>query len=111
MGREMTASELARSLEKQGELTISRAAVGKWLSGKTDNVRMNHLVELADLLRVDLRWLMVGQGEMRAKPGARPTLTADEQHLLAAFRALSDYFKPVLIEHLDRLASVPKPLI
>jgi transcriptional regulator with XRE-family HTH domain len=105
MGPDTTAAELARLLSDSEHMTVSRVAVGKWLSGETENVRMQHLVELAELLRVDLRWLMSGIGDPKVKPGTRPSLTTEEQEMLAAFRKLSGPLRKALQAYVRNLAA------
>lgn len=108
LGVEITAAEFARNLKKSGRVTVSRMAVSKWLNGKTDNVRMHHLVQIADHLHVDLRWLMTGEGDRKTKTGDRPSLSVDEQLLLGNYRSLPEHLRKAVREHLERLAT-PAP--
>jgi len=104
MGPHMTAAELARDLSEVDGIALSRVAVSKWLSGATENVRMAHLVALADLLRVELRWLMAGAGDRKQKAGTRPTLSADENACLDSFRKLSPAVRHALKAYMVMLA-------
>jgi transcriptional regulator with XRE-family HTH domain len=47
---------------------ISPAAVFKWESGGTSNLKHDHLFMLADALNVRPRWLALGEGEKLAAP-------------------------------------------
>jgi transcriptional regulator with XRE-family HTH domain len=66
---------------KQADLAsacgISSAAVAKWFGGTAKNLKMEHLFSVADLCRVDARWLATGKGAMvhggKPENGAPPT--------------------------------------
>lgn len=48
---------------------VSKAAVSYWETGDTKNLKNEHLFAIADALRVEARWLAVGQGpkELRVR--------------------------------------------
>lgn len=46
---------------------VSKQTVGDWTSGRTENIRPEHLVKLADVLGVEIRWLATGQGPRRCR--------------------------------------------
>lgn len=43
-------------------LGISRASVTQWLNGETKAIKTEHAIELARLLKCNLRWLTTGHG-------------------------------------------------
>lgn len=46
---------------------VTRQTVGDWIKGRTQNIRPEHLVSLADVLNVEIRWLATGRGPKRLK--------------------------------------------
>lgn len=61
-------------------LGISKTAVAKLFNGDTNNFKPAHLFIVADLLKVDARWLATGAGEMH--PTVLPTDVMDVARLL-----------------------------
>lgn len=59
-------ARIAAGFETQVELAkamgISKSAVNQWEAGKNENLKLEHLVALADLCSVDIRWLATGEG-------------------------------------------------
>ena len=41
---------------------VSKAAVSQWETGQTKDVKLEHLFKIADKLKVQARWLALGQG-------------------------------------------------
>lgn len=82
-----TAADVARATG------LSRAAVSKWVSGQTANVRPDNLFKAADYLRVNPRWLATGQGEPWEEDYNRilATLPREERaHARAVLQAMED---------------------
>lgn len=44
---------------------VSKQTVGDWLVGRSVNIRPDNLFDLADVLRVEARWLATGKGPKR----------------------------------------------
>jgi len=85
MGKTVTPAALARACK------TSRAAVSKWMSGDTKDVKMAHLFLIADTCRVDARWLATGEGEPHPPPNGRGPMTPQDRAdraFMQAFRAL-----------------------
>jgi transcriptional regulator with XRE-family HTH domain len=55
-------------------LGITNKAVSHWETGRSQNIKLEHLVDLADVLRVDLRWLAVGKGDPAPQKPVEPSL-------------------------------------
>lgn len=95
-----TKADLARACK------ISRTAVSKWFTtGK--NLQMEHLFAVADVCRVDARWLAIGQGEMKPSKGASCThedIPVHRFEMLRAYGRLEQEIRTpikMLIETLD----------
>lgn len=59
-------ADLAKACE------ISTAAVAKWFGGTAKNLKMEHLFAVADLCRIEARWLATGSGPMVKGGKAEP---------------------------------------
>lgn len=59
-------ARVAAGYETQVDLAkamgVTKSAVNQWESGKNENLKLDHLVKLADLCDVDIRWLATGDG-------------------------------------------------
>lgn len=59
-------ARIAAGFETQVDLAkamgLSKSAVNQWEVGKNENLKLAHLVKLADLCDVDIRWLATGHG-------------------------------------------------
>lgn len=53
--------ELAR------QVGVSKQAIGDWKKGRVSGIKPEHLVNLADALGVEIRWLATGVGQKMAK--------------------------------------------
>lgn len=49
---------------------VSTAAVSQWERGETKNLKLEHLFAIADALKVQARWLALGQGPRFMKAAA-----------------------------------------
>ena len=76
------------------ECGVSHQAVMKWENGDTQNLKLSNLVSLASVFRVQLGDLLAGttlspltRPPLTAREQVGPYLPAEEQEILAAFRA------------------------
>ena len=60
----MSAADLARRCH------VSRAAVTGWTKGSSPNIRPHHLVNIADALGLEIRYLITGKGQRLSKSQA-----------------------------------------
>jgi transcriptional regulator with XRE-family HTH domain len=67
---------------------MSQSAISQWLSSKIKQLSAGHLFAVADVLGVEPRWLLTGQGPR--KPRLPPDLSGLTEHQIAAIRALLD---------------------
>lgn len=71
-------------LELADAIGVSEAAIGQWESGRTKDLKLNHVTALEDALNITLRWLVEDKGPMQAKPSMDAYRTAlgrrDEAH-------------------------------
>lgn len=80
MGEDITAADLAR------ECGISRAAMSKLLNGKSGDIKANNALAVARRCRVNVGWLVTGEGPMR--PGVADSATAGiPPHRIALIQA------------------------
>jgi transcriptional regulator with XRE-family HTH domain len=79
---------------------VSRAAVSKWQSGDTKNIRHENLIAIADATGFTLRWLISGRGPERARSNARSQELAE---LLKACEDLAEYEIPTALKILRGL--------
>lgn len=91
--------------EKTG---ISQATISQYRSGYS-KPKDKRLVLIAHALGVDPSWLMgldVPMTSPAKEDAIAPNLKSDEQHLLSAFRGLSDIGKKKVIQYTDGLYSL-----
>jgi len=96
-------SELAR------RIGVHPSACIQWESVDGTHPKLDHLSQVAVELGVRFEWLATGRGDMRHVAGVREEgpeyaaarLSADEQRLLASFRALGARKQKSLLELLD----------
>lgn len=70
-------AELELSREELAEAVgVSVAAVGQWESGKTKNLKLDHLIAIADALNINVRWLATGVGSKEAAQSMQAYSTA-----------------------------------
>src|SRR5271156_3883018 len=72
---------------------LSRAVIGKYLSGKSDPSRQR-LVKLADAAGISIRWLATGEGEMLRNDGGfvlMPRAEIGSDRLSVASDQIVDY--------------------
>lgn len=53
-------SDLYRAIMSKGQ-TVSRQAIGKWLSGATENIKAEYFFAIEDLTGFSARWLVEGK--------------------------------------------------
>jgi transcriptional regulator with XRE-family HTH domain len=76
---------------------VSKQAVQKWLSGKSDYIRPEHLFKIADVTKINARWIALGEGAP-----VRPTyLTPEESELVEIYRALALSRDPDAVQRRD----------
>jgi transcriptional regulator with XRE-family HTH domain len=91
---------------------ISTAAVSKWFSGRTRDLRLDHLFAVADRCQVDGRWLATGRGKMLptgvsmiAEPSAKYSVISRERiDVLRLYERLPDDARVVVKRLLHLLA-------
>jgi len=96
-------SELAR------RIGVHPSACIQWESVDGTHPKLEHLSQVAVELGVRFEWLATGRGDMHHAAGVREErpeyaaarLSADEQRLLASFRALAPRKQKSLLELLD----------
>lgn len=66
----MKQADLVRCINRgyAGKDKISQAAISKIMTGKSQNMKMDTAVRIANCLNVDFNWLSSGIGEMNKKP-------------------------------------------
>lgn len=56
---------------------VSRAAVTKWLKGRTSNLKLPNFYAVVDACRVNARWLGIGEGDPRPLVPEEPPSAAN----------------------------------
>ena len=74
-------SRYSRHADLARALGVSKQAVCEWTKGRAKNIRPEHLIQLAETLGVEAKWLAIGIG-----PKLRPSIDAE---ILATIEALS----------------------
>lgn len=69
---DISKAELAR------RVGVTRATVTMWESGQIESLRDDNLLQLAELLNLNPRWLNSGKGERQAAAAATPVNATDE---------------------------------
>jgi|SRR5688572_14900693 len=87
MGDQLTQADLARACK------VTRAAVSKWLSGDTRDIKLRHVTALAKACQVRVAWLVADEGEMR-EPRQQPDLAAIAQQVSALTEMVSELQHP-----------------
>lgn len=82
-GQGLSPSELAKAIGVTG------AAVSRWENGQVKNLRMDHLFDIARLLKVNPEWLATGNGRKQVGQVDLSDLSQDEQFWLDLFRSLT----------------------
>lgn len=82
------------AIEQSGE-TISvlaeragctHASLSQWRHGRTSNIRSDLLLKFADATGIDFRWLITGQGPVRARGPLGPDVGAVEDAMVVVAR-------------------------
>lgn len=53
---------------------VSRAVIGQWETGRTKNLKNEHMLNVCDVLNINVRWLITGKG-----PRNTPRTTEQEK--------------------------------
>ena len=96
LGERIAAARRLRGLNKTefaAKMSLSKATISDWESGKIKNLRMEHIFRLADVLQVSARWIALAQGI----PMRRWLENSAEYELIALFREMKDSSKSDLI--------------
>jgi transcriptional regulator with XRE-family HTH domain len=81
---------------------VSGAAVGMWVSGRIKNPENEHLLHLADLAGLNLRWLITGTG-----PERRPTYDDRKiAHMIKVMEQLPPYAQDEAMKDVDSIAEL-----
>jgi transcriptional regulator with XRE-family HTH domain len=89
-------------------LKISRAAVSKWFDKENVAIEARHIFALADLFRIDARWLATGKGTKDLKPKDRmriEDISARRLDLIRAYGTLSDEVRFPIRSPIETLAT------
>lgn len=65
---------------------VKPQAVGQWLHGQTDNIRMATLFDLEDKTGFAARWIATGQGPEKAIPATLAPLSSAEIAVILELR-------------------------
>jgi transcriptional regulator with XRE-family HTH domain len=99
-------SELAKACD------ISTAAVAKWFGGTAKNLKMEHLFAVADLCKVDARWLATGDGAMiksKADPCTHQDIPQRRIDLIRMYGRLPDEVRQPIRSLIETLAWMHHP--
>lgn len=90
---------------------ISRPAVTKWFEGKAQNLKMEHLFAVADVCRVNARWLATGEGSMPLDKKANPHADIPQRRidLIRMYGRLPDETRHAIRHMIETLAWVTHP--
>lgn len=93
-------SQSQRTLTDIAEhIGCSHAALSQWLAGKTEaeNIKAALLQRFCDLMAVEMRWILTGEGPARAAyPAVAPPLVRLAQEISAEYPAAAEQAERVL---------------
>jgi len=102
--REFNASSLSKAVN------IPRSTMQKYWSGDR-MIGSEYLYMIADILQVNPRWLITGQGSVDPVIEMDPDMASEEDRLLFSFRQLNEEMRRHVIENAVILSKTAKPKI